>query len=107
MAKASGSTGKMWGAAIIGYGDFHYKYESGREGDWFLIGFSPRKANITLYLGYNIEEESDLLKKLGKHKLGKGCLYIKQLSDVDEKMLYSVFQKVVKTQKALEKKMNS
>ena len=78
---------KMWGTAIIGFGSYHYKYESGREGDMMKIGFSPRKQNITLYVGLGDNAENPLLKKLGKYTTGKGCLYIKKLTDVDKKVL--------------------
>ena len=78
---------KMWGPSIIGFGSYHYKYESGREGDMMQIGFSPRKQNITLYVGLGDNTENPLLKKLGKHTTGKGCLYIKKLADVDKKVL--------------------
>jgi hypothetical protein len=74
---------RMWGANIVGFGKQHYKYESGREGDWFIVGFSPRKQNLTLYLTYGFEQHSDLLEKLGKHSVGKACLYIKKLTQVD------------------------
>ena len=77
---------KMWGTAIVGFGSYHYKYESGHEGDMCLIGFSPRKQAITLYMMGAINHP-DLLKKLGKHKTGKGCLYINKLSDIDTKIL--------------------
>jgi hypothetical protein len=78
---------KMWGPAIIGFGSYHYKYESGREGDMMKIGFSPRKQNITLYVGLGDNTENPLLKKLGKYTTGKGCLYIKKLTDIDKKVL--------------------
>jgi hypothetical protein len=83
MRQATGSEPRMWGDAIIGFGDYHYKYASGREGDWFRVGFSPRKANLTLYLGFDVVQFAGLLEKLGKYKHGKGCLYINRLSDVD------------------------
>ena len=83
---------KMWGPAIIGFGSYHYKYESGREGDMMQIGFSPRKQNITLYVGLGGETESPLLKKLGKYTTGKGCLYIKRLADVDRKALQELIK---------------
>ncbi len=79
----TGDPGKMWGAAIVGFGDYHYAYASGREGDWFVTGFSPRKQNLTLYCMGSYEQHSELLARLGKHKLGKGCLYINRLKDVD------------------------
>jgi Domain of unknown function (DU1801) len=87
MQKATKKKPKMWGPTMIGFGDFHYKYASGHEGDTFLIGFSPRKAAISLYLSCAIEEHAPLLNKLGKHKTGKGCLYVKRLSDIDLKVL--------------------
>ncbi|MDQ6843542.1 MAG: DUF1801 domain-containing protein [Bacteroidota bacterium] len=91
---------KMWGAAIVGFGSYHYKYESGREGDMCMTGFSPRKQAITLYLSGAIKSEKDLLQKLGKHKTGEGCLYIKKLSDVDTKVL----KQLIKTSVDLLKK---
>ena len=78
---------KMWGKSIIGFGNYHYKYASGREGDWFLTGFSPRKDSLSLYIMAELNKEKDLLSKLGKHKAGKGCLYINKLDDVDMKVL--------------------
>ncbi len=89
MRTVSGEQPKMWGSAIVGYGTYHYTYASGREGDWMQIAFSPRKQNLTLYLmpGYQLPEMKELLGKLGKHSLGKGCLYIKRLADVDLKVL--------------------
>ena len=83
MQQAIGAEPKMWGEHVIGFGDYHYKYESGRENDWFVAGFSPRKANITLYLMSGAARHSAILERLGKHKVGKGCLYIKQLSDIE------------------------
>jgi hypothetical protein len=77
----------MWGESIVGFGRYHYRYESGREGDWMLTAFSPRKANFTLYMAGGFDDHADLLKKLGKFKLGKGCLYINKLADVDPKIL--------------------
>jgi hypothetical protein len=78
----------MWGPTIIGYGSYRYKYESGREGVWPRAGFSPRKANLVIYLMPGYENDGGaLLKKLGKHKVGKSCLYINTLADVDEKVL--------------------
>lgn len=78
---------KMWGPAIIGFGSYHYRYESGREGDMPRIAFSPRKQNITLYIGVGDDSDSPLLKKLGKYKTAKVCLYIKKLADVDTNVL--------------------
>ena len=85
--QVSGTEPKMWGPSIIGFGDMHYKYESGREGDWFLVGFSPRKQNLTLYITGGFPKYTDLLGQLGKHKTGKGCLYINKLSDVNLEVL--------------------
>lgn len=100
MQKATGAKPRMWGAAIVGFGDFHYKYASGREGDWFLTGFSPRKQNLTLYL-MNLQPHKDLLAKLGKHKTGKGCVYINSLDDVDRKVLRQLIDSSVKYLKAM------
>src|SRR5215211_3981838 len=77
MEKATKSKARMWGTSIIGFGDHHYVYESGREGDWFITGFSPRKQNLTLYVMGGFDQFPDLMKILGKHSTGKGCLYIK------------------------------
>ncbi len=82
MRKATGAEPKMWGPNIVGFGDYHYVYESGREGDWFVTGFSPRKQNLTLYVMGGFAQHTELLNKLGKHKMGKGCLYINTLGDV-------------------------
>jgi len=78
---------KMWGASIIGFGNYHYKYDSGHEGDMCIVGFSPRKQNITLYLMLGLGNFQELLKNLGKHKTGKGCLYINKLEDVNTDVL--------------------
>ncbi|MCF7797847.1 MAG: DUF1801 domain-containing protein [Candidatus Marinimicrobia bacterium] len=91
-----GEPAKMWGASIIGVGDYHYKYASGREGDWFLAGFSPRKQALTLYLMSGINRFEELLSQLGKYKTGKGCLYIKRLSDVDMTVLEKLIRRSVK-----------
>ena len=95
---------KMWGASIVGFGSYHYKGASGREGDWMLIGFSPRKQNLTLYLMHGFEVHKDLLKKLGKHKTSMGCLYIKNLDDVDKKVLKELVTESVKRMKSQDKK---
>ena len=83
MEAATGSKPVMWGSSIVGFGIRTIKYAGGREADWPLIGFSPRKQNLTLYLGLGDGFSKELLSKLGKHSLGKGCLYFKRLSDVD------------------------
>ncbi len=99
MRKISRAEPKMWGTSIIGFGDYHYTYASGREGDWFQIGFSPRKQDLTLYLMQSFRQYGDLLAKLGKFKTGKGCLYIRRLSDVDLPTLEELIKKsVVKSQ---------
>lgn len=90
---------KMWGASIVGFGTYHYKGASGREGDWMLTGFSPRKQNLTLYLMGGFDMHKDLLKKLGKYKTSVGCLYIKKLDDVDKKVLKQLVTQTVKTMK--------
>ena len=91
MQKVSKYEPTMWGSAIVGFGTYHYKYESGREGDSILIGFSPRKQNITIYLMGGLSAVEDELPKLGKHKTGGGCLYIKSLSDVNVAVLKKIF----------------
>jgi hypothetical protein len=96
MKKATGAKPKMWGTGIVGFGDLVYRYESGRQLDWFLAGFSPRKQNLTLYLMPGIERYAVLLKKLGKHKTGKGCLYINSLEDVDKPTLEKLVKQSVK-----------
>lgn len=93
MEKATKSKGKMWGSAIIGFGDRRLVYESGRELDWFVMGFSPRKQNLTLYIGGIVEKQQALLKKLGKHKTGKGCLYINKLEEIDLVVLKEIINK--------------
>lgn len=83
---------KMWGPAIIGFGDKRLVYDNGRELDWFIMGFSPRKQNFALYVSAAVKDEQGLLPKLGKYKTGKGCLYINKLSDVDSKVLQAIFK---------------
>jgi hypothetical protein len=85
----------MWGESIVGFGTYHYRYASGREGDAPLTGFSPRKQNLTLYLAYGFDEHTDLLQNLGKFKTGKACLYLKRLADVDQTMLRSLIERSV------------
>lgn len=83
MQEVTGTEAKMWGDSIVGFGSYHYKYASGREADWPLTGFSPRKQNLTLYIMSGFEQYDELLGRLGKHSTGKACLYIKRLQDVD------------------------
>ena len=93
--KNTGFKAKMWGTAIIGFGSYHYKYESGREGDSCLTGFSPRANAIVLYLSGNFEERDELLRKFGKHKTSKGCIYFKTLTDIDEKVMIEMVKKSI------------
>jgi hypothetical protein len=95
MKNATGEKPKMWGPSIIGFGTQHYKYDSGREGDTVLVGFSPRKAATVLYGLTGFKDAAALLAKLGKHTTGKGCLYLKSLSDVDQKILEKLIVKSV------------
>jgi len=93
MRKATGLPPKLWGPSIIGFGSYHYQYESGHEGDMCIIGFAPRKQNIALYIPGGIHKYDDLLEKLGKHKTGKGCLYINSLDKIDVDVLASIFKR--------------
>jgi len=88
--KRTGLEPKMWGPAIVGFGSYHYKYESGREGDSALVGFSPRSNGISLYLSGNFEKREELLEKLGKHKTEKGCISIRKLDDINPEILESM-----------------
>ena len=90
MQKATEAPPKMWGTSIVGFGTYHYRYASGREADWLQVGFSPRKQALSIYLMGDFEERQELLQQLGKHTTGKGCLYIKRLSDVDEDVLFKL-----------------
>jgi hypothetical protein len=103
MSRLTDSPAVMWGPAMVGFGTYHYKYESGREGDWMLVGFSPRKANLTLYIVDGFEKYDDLMSKLGKHKTGKSCLYIKSLKDIDLAVLEELITESVES---LRKKYN-
>jgi len=93
MKQATGAEPKMWGSSIVGFGNYHYEYASGREGEWFLTGFAPRKRDLTLYIMAGFGRYDTLLAKLGKFKIGRSCLYIKRLADVD----LSVLRKLVST----------
>ena len=99
MSDATGAEPQMWGSSIVGFGTHSIKYASGREADWPIIGFSPRKQNLTLYIGLGDLFDPELLAKLGKHTLGKGCLYIKRLSDVHMPTLKKLVKTSVKKQK--------
>ncbi len=85
--KVTGHQPKMWGPSIVGYGEYHYVYASGREGDWMLTGFSPRKTALTLYIMAGFTQYDSLMERLGKHKTGKSCLYVNKLDDVDQDVL--------------------
>ncbi|MCA9917078.1 MAG: DUF1801 domain-containing protein [Anaerolineales bacterium] len=93
MKEVTGEEAKMWGDSIIGFGSYHYKYASGREADWFLTGFAPRKQSLTLYIMSGFDEYDGLMAKLGKFKTGKACLYINKLEDVDPHVLRELVQK--------------
>jgi hypothetical protein len=100
MKNASGETPQMWGPSIVGFGSYHYRYESGREGDMPLVAFSPRKAATVLYNLTGTSESKVLLRKLGKHTTGKGCLYIKKLADVDPQVLETMVLKSLAAMRA-------
>ncbi len=104
MKQVTKSEPKMWGASIIGFGNYHYKYASGREGDWFVMGLSPRKQNLTLYLMGGLDQHKALLKKMGKHTMGKGCLYVKKLEGIDLKILKELIVQVAQELEQLEQK---
>ncbi len=101
MQAVVGEPPKMWGPTIVGFGAVHYKYDSGREGDICLMGFSPRASGLVLYIGPALED-AKLMSKLGKHKTGKGCLYINKLDDVDR----GVLRKIVERSVALSRKQH-
>jgi hypothetical protein len=93
MREVTGEEPRMWGESIVGFGQYHYKYASGREGDWFEVGFSPRKRNLTIYLNYGFDEDTGLMARLGKHKTGVACLYVNKLQDVDLEVLREVIRR--------------
>lgn len=96
MQKVTKSPPKMWGSSIVGFGTYHYKYESGHEGDASLVGFSPRKQHLVIYIGPGFTSSADLMAALGKHKTGQSCLYIKSLADIDMKVLEKLVAASVK-----------
>lgn len=96
MTEATKQPAKMWGGSIVGFGSYHYKYDSGHEGDSCKVGFSPRKANIVLYIGANSEKNKDLLPKLGKHKVSGSCLHINKLADIDKGVLQTMIKETYK-----------
>jgi len=96
MEEITGEKPKMWGPSIVGFGSYHYKYDSGREGDWLVTGFSPRKKDLTLYIMMGFEKHRELMEKLGKHSAAKSCLYIKRLSDIHVPTLKKLIKASVK-----------
>jgi hypothetical protein len=100
MEEITGEKPKMWGPSIVGFGSYHYKYDSGREGDWPVTGFSPRKKDLTLYIMMGFEKHRELMEKLGKHSHAKSCLYIKQLSDIHIPTLKKLIKTSLKDHKA-------
>lgn len=103
-SEVTGDKPKMWGPSIIGFGKYHYKYPTGREADWMATGFSPRKQQLTLYLMDGFKKYDEQLKKLGPHSTGKSCLYIKRLSDIDEKVLRQMIKESVAYTKSKDNK---
>ncbi|MFB9076569.1 DUF1801 domain-containing protein [Flavobacterium procerum] len=101
MQEATGSEPKIWGANIIGFGSYHYKYDSGHEGDAPLLAFSPRKDAFSLYLNSTFENKDELLLKFGKHKAGKGCIYVKKLADIDLEIFKKMISESIKEIKKL------
>jgi len=95
MADVTGAKPEMWGPGIVGFGRYKYRYTSGREGEWMLTGFSPRKTDLTLYIMSGVEADKKLLARLGEYKSGKSCLYIRRLEDVDLKVLKELVEKSV------------
>jgi hypothetical protein len=95
MKGVAGAQPQMWGSSIVGFGRYHYKYASGREGEWFVAGFSPRKGNLTLYIMSGFDQYGKLMEKLGKYKTGKSCLYIKKIEDIDLETLSELVRRSV------------
>lgn len=95
MARATGAPATMWGESMVGFGNYHYRYASGREGDWFLTGFAPRKGSLSLYVMPGFDRFDSLMRDLGKYKTGKSCLYIKRLADIDEAVLVELINESV------------
>ena len=106
MREATGARPKLWGSSIVGFGSYHYKYPTGREGEWFITGFSPRKGNLSIHIMAGCARYGELLQKLGKHKTGVACLYVKKLADIDLATLRALvkesFEHVSKTFKSQE-----
>lgn len=102
MREVTGEEPRMWGENIVGFGAYRYTYESGRSGEWFVCGFSPRKQNLTLYLGYDLAQHQDLLSRLGKHSTGKACLYLKSLAAADLDALRELIARTVARHRSAE-----
>ena len=96
MGRAARAEPRMWGSSIVGFGEYHYVYDTGREGDWFVLGFSPRKGNLTLYFMSGLESHATLMKTLGRFTTGKSCLYIKRLEDLHLPTLRKLMAESVK-----------
>lgn len=107
MEEITGSKPKMWGDSLVGFGSYHYKYASGREGDWPITGFSPRKQDLTLYIMPGFEQYKDLMGQLGKHRTGRSCLYLKRLSDVHLPTLKKLIRESVKSMKKMAAKQSA
>ncbi len=101
MKEETGKRPRMWGTSIVGFGSHHYKYQSGREGDWLVTGFSPRKQNLAVYIVPGFSRYSTLMNRLGKYKTGKSCLYLRRLGDVDQKVLRQLVTRSVADMKKL------
>jgi len=101
MKEETGKRPRMWGTSIVGFGSYHYKYQSGREGDWLVTGFSPRKQNLAVYIMLGFSRYSTLMNRLGKYKTGKSCLYLRRLGDVDQKVLRQLVTRSVADMKKL------
>ena len=101
MKRVAGAEPRMWGPSMVGFGSYHYKYASGREGDWFLTGFAPRKQDLTLYLMSGFGGHEKLMSRLGKYKTGKSCLYVKRLADIDLAVLEQLVSASVKHTKQM------
>lgn len=100
MREVTGEEPRMWGDSIVGFGRYHYRYKSGQDGEWPLVGFSPRKQNLTIYIMPGFERYAELLPRLGKHKTSVGCLYVKRLSDVDQDVLREIVRDAAAHMKA-------
>ena len=101
MEEVTGEEAKMWGPTIVGFGQYHYRYATGHEGDMALTGFSPRKQNLAIYITSGFDQFDDLLARLGKHKFGKSCLYVNKLADIDEAVLRELVRRSVEHTQAL------